>query len=75
LQNAHFREAAKQLLGDTSDEAARVYAVRQAGAITGIAQKMWSEQDQGGRKVGAIVKNREQGVGGWAQMGAIRLLK
>ena len=41
-------EAAKQLLGDTSDEAARVYAVRQAGAITGIAQKMWNEHDRRG---------------------------
>ena len=43
-------KTAKQLLGDTSDEAARVYAVRQAGAITGIEQKMWNAQDESGRK-------------------------
>ena len=40
-------DIAKQLLGDTSDEAARVYAKRRAGAITSVSSKLWSEHPQG----------------------------
>lgn len=37
-------DTAKQLLGDTSDDAARVYARRRAGAITGVADRMWNQK-------------------------------
>lgn len=36
-------EIAKQLLGDKSDSAARVYAIRRASGLTAIAQKQWKQ--------------------------------
>jgi hypothetical protein len=40
-------DIAKQLLGDSSDEAARVYAKRRAGALTGVSMKLWNSHPQG----------------------------
>jgi integrase len=42
-QNPDF-DAAKELLGDSSDAAAKVYAKRRAGAITGISNGMWAKE-------------------------------
>jgi integrase len=61
-------DIAKQLLGDTSDEAARVYAKRRAGAITNVSQKMWSEH----RKDPDPEPEMSKGAGGdrnWSQKG------
>jgi site-specific recombinase XerC len=38
---------AKELLGDTSDEAAKVYAIRRAGALTRVSDLMWNEHEVG----------------------------
>jgi hypothetical protein len=38
---------AKELLGDTSDEAAKVYAIRRAGALTRVSDLMWNEHEAG----------------------------
>jgi integrase len=44
-------EIAKQLLGDKSDQAARVYAVRRAQALTAVAEQFWR---------GEVVRNCSQ---------------
>ncbi|MGK5089413.1 hypothetical protein WDW86_17825 [Bdellovibrionota bacterium FG-2] len=41
---------AKELLGDSSDDAAKVYAVRRAGAVTQVATLMWATHEKTGRK-------------------------
>jgi hypothetical protein len=51
-------DTAKQLLGDTSDDAARVYAKRWAGAITGVAQKIWAQKSRSETVGASEVKSR-----------------
>lgn len=38
---------AKELLGDTSDDAARVYAVRRAGSLTRVSDSIWEHYEVG----------------------------
>lgn len=38
-------DVAKQLLGDKSDEAAKVYAIRRASALTEVAQRQWAQAE------------------------------
>ena len=49
-------DVAKQLLGDKSDEAAKVYAIRRASALTAVADKQW-ELAAIGRKQAVEMKN------------------
>jgi integrase len=61
-------DTAKQLLGDTSDDAARVYAKRWAGAITGVAQKIWAQKNEESNSAAGNARPVESGCN-WLQNG------
>lgn len=47
---------AKELLGDSSDEAAKVYAQRRAGSLTRVTNAMWDANEEACRKQSQTLK-------------------
>jgi integrase len=68
-------DTAKQLLGDTSDDAARVYAKRWAGAITGVSNKIWAQpkwsENEASKSVAGDTRPVETGCN-WLLEGSVK---